>query len=58
MDNQPQETEENPQVTTTDQLRPASWKSDTTITKKQTKEMQDTWRDVEWTEEVQEKNAH
>jgi len=34
VDNQLQETKENPQTTTTDQLRPASWRGDTIITKK------------------------
>jgi len=47
--------EENPQITTMDQLHPASWRGDTTITqnkknnqkKAQTKVMQDIWGDVE-----------
>lgn len=58
--------EENPQITTMDQLHPASWRGDTTITqnkknnqkKAQTKVMQDIWGDVEWMEEILKEKMH
>lgn len=67
MDNQLyQGKEENPQITTMDQLHPASWRGDTTITqnkknnqkKAQTKVMQDIWGDVEWMEEILKEKMH
>lgn len=49
------ETEENPQTTSTEQLHPASWRGAATTTKNQTKVTQDIWTDDEWMEGMQEK---
>lgn len=49
------ETDKNPQTTSTEQLHPASWRGAATTTKNQTKGMQGIWMDDERMKEMQKK---